>query len=68
MEKVDVTMVHQNEQERRPFAPRGRDDVRGWTVVLIKERLVTCWTRPPRHQMRHSSGIWPVVCVRHPPI
>jgi len=44
MEQVDVTMVHQNEQEQKPFAPRGSDHVTGCTVVLGKETLVTRWT------------------------
>ena len=66
MEKIDVTMVHLNEQERRPFAPRRRDHVPGWTVVLGKETPVTRWTRPLRHQMRHWSGTWPEACVGHP--
>jgi len=68
MEQVDVTMVHQNEQEQKPFAPRGSDHVPGWTVVLGKETLVTRWTRPIRRQMRHWSGTRPEACVCHPPI
>lgn len=55
MEKADVTMVHQNEQES--FAPRRRDHVPGWTVVLGRETLVTRWTRPLRHQIRPQGSV-----------
>jgi hypothetical protein len=68
MEKVDLTMVYQIEQEERLFAPRRSDHVPEWMVILGKEILVTRWTGPLRHQKRPWPDTRPGACVCHPPI